>query len=144
MSLCSNQAAELLSQWYLKKKYKCPILILSIQIDVWMIKKQTENLLMLDTIIPKTCKKRPSFSKALSMVFDKFWFLNFVDTSIEKFAGINFAIAVTQTIYFWHSVFILQIVNFLVLLFWNVRVLDRLRLFFLYKFIRTFESNWKL
>ena len=30
------------------------------------------------------------------MAFDKFWFFNFVDISIEKFAGINFAIAVTQ------------------------------------------------
>ena len=34
------------------------------------------------------------------MVFDKFWFLNFVDLSIEKFAAINFAIAVIQTLYF--------------------------------------------
>ena len=34
------------------------------------------------------------------MGFDKFWFLNFVNISIEKLAGINFAIAVTQTLYF--------------------------------------------
>ena len=43
---------------------------------------------------------KTNFSKALSMAFDKFWFLNFVDISIEKFAGINFAIVVTQTLYF--------------------------------------------
>ena len=58
---------------------------------------------MLDTVIPKTCKKwprqeleKPNFSKPLSMAFDKFWFLNFLDISIEKFAGINFVIAVIQ------------------------------------------------
>ena len=39
---------------------------------------------------------KTDFSKALSIVFLKFWFLNFVDISIEKFAGINIAIAVTQ------------------------------------------------
>ena len=62
---------------------------------------------MLDTVIPKTCKKwprqeleKPNFLKPLSMAFDKFWFLNFLDISIEKFAGINFAIAVTKTLYF--------------------------------------------
>ena len=43
---------------------------------------------------------KTNFSKALSMAFDKFWFLNFVDLSIEKFAAINFDIAVTQTLYF--------------------------------------------
>ena len=36
----------------------------------------------------------------LSMTFDKFRFLNFVDISIETFAGINFAIAAIQTLYF--------------------------------------------
>ena len=43
---------------------------------------------------------KTKFSKALSMAFDKFWFLNFVDISIEKFAGINFAIVVAQILYF--------------------------------------------
>ena len=36
----------------------------------------------------------------LSMTFDKFRFLNFVDISIETFARINFAIAAIQTLYF--------------------------------------------
>ena len=36
------------------------------------------------------------------MAFDKFRFLDFTDVTIEKFAGINFAIAVTQTLYFRH------------------------------------------
>ena len=44
--------------------------------------------------------KKTNFSKSLSKAFYKFWFLNFVDISIEKFAAINFAIAKTQTLYF--------------------------------------------
>ena len=44
--------------------------------------------------------EKPNFSKVLSMTFDKFWFLNFADISIEKCAGINFAIAVTKALYF--------------------------------------------
>ena len=38
------------------------------------------------------------------MAFDKFWFLNFVDINIDNFADIKFAIAVTETLYFWHPV----------------------------------------
>ena len=38
------------------------------------------------------------------MAFDNFWFLNFVNINIEKFAGINFEIAVTEILYFWHPV----------------------------------------
>ena len=38
------------------------------------------------------------------MAFDKFLFFNFVDIGIKNFAGINFAIAVTQTLYIWHPV----------------------------------------
>ena len=34
------------------------------------------------------------------MAFDKFWFLSSVDISIEKFAGINFAMVVAQSLYF--------------------------------------------
>ena len=40
----------------------------------------------------------------LSLAFDKVWFLNFVDINIEIFAGVNFAIAVNETLYFWHTV----------------------------------------
>ena len=43
---------------------------------------------------------KTKFSKALSMAFDKFWFLNFMDISIEKFAGTNFTIVVAQILYF--------------------------------------------
>ena len=46
--------------------------------------------------------------------------------NIDIFAGINFVIVVTNT-YFFTSSFILQIVNILVLLFWNLCVLDKLR-----------------
>ena len=42
--------------------------------------------------------------KRLSLAFDKVWFLNFVDINIEIFAGVNFAIAVNETLYFWHLV----------------------------------------
>ena len=38
------------------------------------------------------------------MVFDKILFLNFVDINIEIFAGVNIAITVTETLYFWHPV----------------------------------------
>ena len=46
--------------------------------------------------------------------------------NIERFAGINFVIAVTETLYFFTSSFILQIMNILVLLSWNLCVLDKL------------------
>ena len=48
-------------------------------------KKQIENFFMLDTTIPKAWKKWPrqEMEKTkLSMTFDKFRFLNFVDISI--------------------------------------------------------------
>ena len=38
----------------------------------------------------------------LSLAFDKFWFLNFVNINTEKFAGINFVIAVTEILTFWY------------------------------------------
>ena len=44
--------------------------------------------------------ERTKFLKNLLLAFDKFGFLNFVDINIEGFADINFAIAVTETLYF--------------------------------------------
>ena len=82
---------------------------------------------MLNAIIPKACKKWPRNGK--SQVFKKallLAFMNFLIINIEKFSGINFAIAIIFT-----SSFILQIVNILVLLFWNLCVLDKLRYCFL-------------
>ena len=38
--------------------------------------------------------------KKLPKPFAKVWFLNSVDINIEKFAGVDFAIAVTKTLYF--------------------------------------------
>ena len=58
-------------------------------------------------------------------------FYEFMIINIERFAGINFVIAVTETLYFFTSSFILQIVNILVLLFWNLCVLNKLRHCFL-------------
>ena len=55
--------------------------------------------------------EEPSFLKTLLLAF-----MNFMIINIERFAGINFVIAVTETYYFTSS-FILQIVNILVLLF---------------------------
>ena len=46
--------------------------------------------------------EEPSFLKTLLLAFDKFWFLNFVIVNIERFAGINCASAVTETLYFLH------------------------------------------
>ena len=65
--------------------------------------------------------EEPSFLKTLLLAF-----MNFMIINIERFAGINFVIAVIFT-----SSFILQIVNILVLLFWNLCVLDKLRHCFL-------------
>ena len=48
---------------------------------------------------------RAKFLKALLLAF-----MNFMIINIERFAGINFVIAVTK-IYFFTSSFILQIVN---------------------------------
>ena len=49
-------------------------------------------------------KGKSQVFKKLSLAFDKVWFLNFVDINIEIFAGVNFAIAVNETLYFWHLV----------------------------------------
>ena len=69
--------------------------------------------------------EEPSFLKTLLLAF-----MNFMIINIERFAGINFVIAVTET-YFFTSSFILQIVNILVLFFWNLCVLDKMRHYFL-------------
>ena len=89
-------------------------------------KKQAENLLILDARIPKACKKWSRNRK--SQVFKKlfYWLMNFMIINIERFAGINFVIAIIFT-----SSFIMQIVNILELLFWNLCVLDKLRHCFL-------------
>ena len=74
---------------------------------------------MLNAIIPKACKKWSRNGK--SQVFKKTLLLDFMDymiINIERHAGINLVIAVTET-YFFTSSFILQIVNILVLIFWN-------------------------
>ena len=84
--------------------------------------KQTENLLMLNAIIPKACKKwweEPSFQK--NVFYDQLSFI----INIERFAGINVVNGLTEA-YFFTSSFILQVVNISVLLFWNLCVLDKL------------------
>ena len=60
------------------------------------------------------------------MTFDKTWFLNFVDISIEKFADINSAIAVTQTFQYFFSEIYMYFINCDIAF---------------CKFIRTFENN---
>ena len=52
--------------------------------------------------------------------------MNCLIINIEIFAGMNVVMAVTKTLYFFTSSFILQVVNILVLLFWNLCVLDKL------------------
>ena len=44
------------------------------------------------------------FKKPLLLAFDKFGFFNFVDINFEKFAGTNFPMPVTETLYFWHII----------------------------------------
>ena len=44
--------------------------------------------------------EEPSFLRTLLLALDKFGFLNFVNIDIEKFAGTNFAITVTETLHF--------------------------------------------
>ena len=56
--------------------------------------------------------EEPSFLKTLLLAF-----MNFMIINIERFAGINFVIAVIETLYFFIFSFTLQIVNILVLLF---------------------------
>ena len=87
------------------------------QIDM-ETKKQTENLLMLNAIIPKACKKWSKNGKI--QVFKKnllLAFMNFLTINIERFAGINVVIAGTETFYYFTCSFILKVVNILVLLF---------------------------
>ena len=91
-------------------------------------KKQTENILVLNAIIPKACKKWSKNEK--SQVFKKTSFINFFIINIESFAGINVVNGLTET-YFFTSSFILQVVNICVPLFWNLCVLDKLRHCFL-------------
>ena len=66
--ILANQVSELFDQRYLKTEYICTILI-------FFHKKHTENLLMLNSMIPKTCKKWPRNGK--SQVFKKlfYWLL---------------------------------------------------------------------
>ena len=89
-------------------------------------KKQAENLLVLNAIIPKACKK---WSKNRnSQVLEKtllLAFMNFLIINIGRCAGINVVNALTET-YFFTSNFILQVVNIFLLLFWNLCVLDKL------------------
>ena len=62
-----------------------------------------------------------------------------MNMNIEKFAGINIVIAVTENFIFLTSSFILWIVNVLVLLFWNLCVLDKLK----HCFLQIYKDIWK-
>ena len=57
LMILANQVSGLFDETYLKKEYTCTTLIFfPMQIDM-ETKKQTENILMLNAIIPKACKK---------------------------------------------------------------------------------------
>ena len=62
--ILANQVSGLFDQTYLKAEYTCTVLI-------FFHKRHTENLLMLNLIIPKTCKKWPRNGK--SQVFKKLY-----------------------------------------------------------------------
>ena len=80
--------------------------------------------------------------KKLSLAFNKVWFLKFVDINVEKFAGVNFAIAVTETLYFWHQFYLTEC-EFLETSFlkWMWPSYTGTLLF---AFIRAFENNLNL
>ena len=55
---------------------------------------------MPDAVIPNWYKNDQEivfFQKISFLDFDEFWCLNFIDISIEKYAGTNFANAETET-----------------------------------------------
>ena len=116
---------------------------LSMQIDISTIKKQIENILLLDTIILKGCKKwsreemgRTYVLKALLLAFDKFWFLSFVNISIEKFA-----IALTESLYFWHPVLSCILWTFWYFFSEIYMSLKNCVIVFFFKFIKTSETS---
>ena len=76
--------------------------------------------------------RRSQVFKKLPLAFNKVWFLNFLDINIEKFAVVNFAIAVTETLSFWHPVLSYRLRIFLKLHFWNLLFLHKLRHCFLH------------
>ena len=99
-------------------------------------KKQTENLLMLNAIIPKDCKKWPRNGK--SQVFKKlyYWLLISFDFWVLWLSILKDLLAWTLQLqepkhFIFTSSFILHIVKILLLLFWNLCVLDKLRHWFL-------------
>ena len=71
--ILTNQVSGLFDQSYLKKEYTCTILIFS-QVDIHG-KKETENLFMLNLIIPKACKKWPRNGKSQVFEICYYWLL---------------------------------------------------------------------
>ena len=110
-----------------------PFWFFPMQIDM-ETKKQTKNLLMLNAIIPKACKKWPRNGK--SQVFKKlyYWLLISFDFWILRLSILKVLLALTlQLQQPKHYIFHLQFypVNILVLLFWDLCVLDKMRHCFL-------------
>ena len=80
--------------------------IFSKQIDIYTIKtrkdtkikKSVDDKCDYSQGIQKITKEweEPGFIKTLWLAYHKFGFLNFVDTNIENFSVINFAISVTE------------------------------------------------
>ena len=109
--ILSNQTSGFIDQRYFMDRYACTILIFFSHVDRhtnYINKERHKNKKCVNVKcgnsqgMQKMSKKweEPSFSKVLSLIFDKFGFQNFVDINIEKFTGINFAIVVTETLYF--------------------------------------------
>ena len=61
----ANQVSGFLDQSYLKKECTHILLIVSMEIDFWKIKKQKYNLLMFDVAIPKACKDVPKWEEPI-------------------------------------------------------------------------------
>ena len=106
--ILSNLASELFDQKYLIDEYTCTtLLFFHADRHINYINKETHKKCVdfkcnnSQSTRKKTKKwEEPSLLKTLLLALDKFGFLNFVNIDIENFAGTNFAIAVTETLYF--------------------------------------------
>ena len=73
--ILANQVSGLFDQRYLKKKYTCTIFMFFPKQIYMETKKQTENLLMLNSIIPKASKKRPRNGNSQDFKIRLYWLL---------------------------------------------------------------------
>ena len=71
----ANQVSGLFDKGHFKKEYTCTILIFFPKQICMETKKQTENYLMLNSIIPKACKNWPRNGKSQVFKIRYYWLL---------------------------------------------------------------------